>query len=72
MKKRIIFDGNVRQVTEHRMVGRRTLMTDSTHITTNANKNKFVHKFKKEKTKFCIDELEAAVVEDCDAHEKKN
>lgn len=50
----------------------RALMTDSTHIKANANKNKFVHKYKKEKAKFYIDELEAAVIEDREVHEKKN
>jgi transposase len=67
-----IFDEIVRQATERRMVGGRALMTDSTHIKANANKNKFVHKYKKEKAKFYIDELEAAVIEDREAHGKKN
>ncbi|OQR53243.1 hypothetical protein CDB3_31190 [Bacillus sp. CDB3] len=67
-----IFDEIVRQATEHRMVGGRALMTDSTHIKANANKNKFVHKYKKEKAKFYIDELEAAVIEDREVHRKKN
>ncbi|MGK9484422.1 IS1182-like element ISBth7 family transposase [Bacillus tropicus] len=66
-----IFDEIVRQATEHRMVGGRALMTDSTHIKANANKNKFVHKYKKEKAKFYIDELEAAVIEDREVHGKK-
>lgn len=57
---------------KRRMVGGRALMTDSTHIKANANKNKFVHKYKKEKAKFYIDELEAAVIEDREAHGKKN
>ena len=47
-----IFDEIVRQATEHRMVGGRALMTDSTHIKANANKNKFVHKYKKKKQSF--------------------
>ncbi|CAH2464278.1 hypothetical protein IIC_04359 [Bacillus cereus VD021] len=67
-----IFDEIVSQATEHRMVGGRALMTDSTHIKANANKNKFVHKYKKEKPKFYIDELEAAVMEDRELHGKKN
>lgn len=67
-----IFDEIVRQATENRMVGGRALMTDSTHIKANANKNKFVHKYKKEKAKFYIDELEAAVIEDREVHGKKN
>ncbi|SEG71973.1 hypothetical protein SAMN04487919_12016 [Bacillus sp. ok061] len=32
-------------------------MTDSTHIKANANKNKFVHKYKKEKAKFYMGSL---------------
>ncbi len=54
------------------MVGGRALMTDSTHIKANANKNKFVYKYKKEKGNFYIGELEAAVIEDREVHEKKN
>lgn len=46
-------------------------MTDPTHIKTNANKNKFIHKYKK-KPKFYIDELEVAVIEDCEVNEKKD
>lgn len=53
------------------MAGRRALMTDSTHIKANANKNKFVHKYKKEKEKFYIDELEAAVIKDREVHKKR-
>ncbi|OTX35222.1 hypothetical protein BK720_08010 [Bacillus thuringiensis serovar brasilensis] len=66
------FDEIVRQATEHKVVGGRALMTDSTHIKANANKNKFVHKYKKEKAKFYIDELEVAVIEDREIHGKKN
>ncbi len=47
-----IFDEIVRQATEHRMVGGRALMTDSTHIKANANENKFVHKYKKKRKSF--------------------
>lgn len=54
------------------MVGGRMVMTDFTHIKANSNKNKFVHKYKKEKAKFYIDELEAMVIEDREVHEKKN
>ena len=54
------------------MVGGHALMTDSTHIKANANKNKFVHKYKKEKAKFYIDELEAAVMEDREGYHQYN
>lgn len=47
-------------------------MTNSTHIKANTNKNKFVHKYKKEKVKFNIEELEAAAIEDREVHGKKN
>lgn len=60
------------QATGHGMVGERALITDSTHIKANANKNNFVHKYKKEKPKLYIDELEAAVINDREVHEKKN
>lgn len=45
-------------------------MIDSTHIKANANKNKIVHKYKK-KPKFYIGELEGAVIEDREVHEKR-
>ena len=66
-----IFDEIVRQATEHRMVGGRALMTDSTHIKANANKNKFIHKVKQEKLKSYMEELEAAVTQDREDHGKK-
>lgn len=66
-----IFDGIVRQATEHRMVGGCALMTDLTHIKANANKNKFIHKIKQEKPKSYVGELEAAVRQDCEDHGKK-
>ncbi|AOM14724.1 hypothetical protein BTI247_63950 (plasmid) [Bacillus thuringiensis Bt18247] len=37
-----IFDEIVHQAMEHRMVGGRALLTDSTHIKANANKNKLI------------------------------
>ncbi len=54
------------------MVGGRALMTDSTHVKANANKNKFVHKVKKERPKLYMEELEAAVIKDREKHGKKN
>lgn len=54
------------------MVGGCALMKDSKHIKANANKNKFLHKYKKEQPKFYMDELEAAVIEDLKLHGKKN
>ncbi|WP_369901461.1 IS1182 family transposase [Bacillus manliponensis] len=66
-----IFDEIVRQAMEHRMVGGRTLVTDSTHIKANANKNKFVRKVKQARPKAYMEELEAAVTEDREEHGKK-
>lgn len=66
-----IFDEIVRQATEYRMVGGRALMTDSTHIKANANKNKFIHKVKQGKPKSYMEELEAAVTQDREDHGKK-
>lgn len=57
-----IFDKIVRVSDGEPDSGGRALMTDSTHIKADANKNKFVHKYKKEKAKFYIDELETAVI----------
>ena len=67
-----IFDEIVRQASEHRMVGGRALMSDSTHIKANANKNKFVRKVKEEHPKAYLEELEVAVNEDRVAHGKEN
>ncbi len=66
-----IFDEIVKQATGHRMVSGRILMTDSTHVKANANKNKFIRKVKEERPKVYIEELEEAVQEDRIEHEKK-
>ncbi|WP_407675760.1 IS1182 family transposase [Peribacillus saganii] len=69
-----IFDEIVRQAQHHNMVGGRILMTDSTHIKANANKNKFVRKIKvaKPKAKGYLDQLEKEVNEDRFIHGKKS
>ncbi|WP_144594463.1 transposase, partial [Priestia flexa] len=59
-----IFDEIVRQAIEHRMVGGRALMTDSTHIKANANKHKYEKQPKKSRRQAYMEELEAAVNED--------
>lgn len=66
-----IFDEIVNQAMGYGMVGERALITDSTHIKATANKNNFVHKYKKEKPKLYIDELEAAVIKDREVHKKR-
>lgn len=67
-----IFDEILRQAIGHNMVSGRILMSDSTHIKANANKNKFIRKTKTDKPKVYIEELEAAVQEDREEHGKKN
>jgi hypothetical protein len=54
------------------MVDGRILMTDSTHVKANANKNKFSRVVKTRKAKEYMEELEAAVQEDRIQHGKKN
>lgn len=66
-----IFDEIVRQAINHRMVDGRILMTDSTHIKANANKNKFIRESKPKKVKAYMEELEEAVQEDRVQHGKK-
>ena len=67
-----IFDEIVQQASAHGMVGGRALISDSTHIKANANKNKFVRKAKEEHPKAYLEELEAASKEDRVEHVKKN
>lgn len=69
-----IFDEIVRQAQEHRMVEGRILMTDSTHIKANANKNNYIRKLKidKPKAKEYLEQLEKEVNEDRISHGKKN
>ncbi|WP_425439665.1 transposase [Planococcus faecalis] len=66
-----IFDETVRQAKAHGMVSGRVLLSDSTHIKANANKNKFIRKAKAEKVVSYLGELEEAVVADREAHGKK-
>lgn len=58
------------QATKHSMVESRALMTNSTHFKENTNSKKFVLKYIKEKEKFYIDELEAVVIKNREAHGK--
>lgn len=66
-----IFDEVIRQAQEHRLIDGRVLLTDSTHIKANANKNKYVKKVKKEKVVAYLNELEEEVQKDREAHGKK-
>lgn len=66
-----IFDETVRQAQAHGMVNGRLLLSDSTHIKANANKNKFIRQAKPEKAVSYLGELEQAVEADREAHGKK-
>jgi transposase len=64
---REIFERTVEMAQEDRMVGGRVLLTDSTHIKANANKNRFMRQAKPVKAAAYLEELEAEV-----ADERKN
>ncbi|MED1796561.1 IS1182 family transposase [Brevibacillus nitrificans] len=56
-----IFDEIVLQAMGHRMIGGRMLISDSTHVKANANKNKYTKEQVMQNTKSYIDELNEAV-----------
>ena len=66
-----IFDETVRQAQARGLVSGRVLLSDSTHVKANANKNKFIRKAKSKKVSSYLSELEQAVQEDREAHGKK-
>lgn len=66
-----IFDEVVRLAIDHHMVGGRVLITDSTHIQANANKNRYAMHVVTETPQEYLGELEAAVNEDRESHGKK-
>jgi transposase len=66
-----IFDEVVLQAIQHRMVGGRVLVSDSTHIKANANKNKYTKEQVKQNTKEYITELNGAVEADRKQNGKK-
>jgi len=66
-----VFDEVVRVAINHRMVGGRVLITDSTHIRANANNNRYTMQVVTETTQEYLSELEAAVNEDREAQGKK-
>lgn len=67
-----IFDETVRQAKAHGMINGRVLLSDSTHVKANANKNKFIRKAKAEKVVNYLEELEEAVEADRESHGKKH
>lgn len=66
-----IFDEVVRLAIDHRMVAGRVLITDSTHIQANANKNKYTMQVVTETPQEYLMELEQSVNEKREAHGKK-
>jgi transposase len=66
-----IFDEIVLQAIQHRMVGGRVLITDSTHVKANANKNKYTKEQVLQNTKDYINELNSAVEADRKQNGKK-
>ncbi|WP_052087777.1 IS1182 family transposase [Paenibacillus wynnii] len=66
-----IFDEVVRLAISHRMIAGRLLITDSTHIEANANKNRYTQQMTSESPHAYLQELETAVHESRRAHGKK-
>lgn len=66
-----IFDEIVLQAMGHRMIGGRMLISDSTHVKANANKNKYTKEQVMQNTKNYIDELNEAVEIDRKTNGKK-
>lgn len=66
-----IFDEIVMQGIQHRMVGGRVLVTDSTHIKANANKHKYTKEQVLQNTRDYVEELDAAVEVDRKTNGKK-
>lgn len=66
-----IFDQIVLLAMNHRMVGGRVLMTDSTHLKANANKKKFTKEMVEVSTRAYEEELNQAITEDRKANGKK-
>lgn len=67
-----IFDEIVRLAIQHRMVGGRVLISDSTHLKANANKRKFKKQVIEKTSRAYLKDLEAAINEDREAHGKKD
>lgn len=66
-----IFDEIVLQAVQRKLVGGRSLYTDSTHLKASANKNRLTTEEVEETTRAYLDELEEAVNEDREQHGKK-
>lgn len=68
---RQMFDDVVEQAFSKGYIEGKTLYTDSTHLKANANKNKFNREAVSQSTKSYLDELDKAVSEDREKHNKK-
>ncbi len=66
-----LFDEIVLQAMNHKMVGGRVLLTDSTHLKANANNHKFTREEVAIETREYIDDLNKAIEEDRINHGKK-
>lgn len=66
-----IFDEIVLQALQHRMVGGRVLISDSTHLKANANKHKFTREEVLKNTKDYVEELNGAVEQERKERGKK-
>lgn len=67
-----IFDEVVRLAISHHMIAGRLLITDSTHIEANANKNRYAQQVTSESPHAYLQELETAVNESRRAHGKSH
>ncbi|MNC12218.1 Transposase DDE domain protein [compost metagenome] len=66
-----IFDEVVRLAMSHHMIAGRLLITDSTHMQANANKNRYTMQFTEETPLAYLEELEQAVHDSRTTHGKK-
>ncbi|PNT95515.1 IS5/IS1182 family transposase [Clostridium thermosuccinogenes] len=66
-----IFDNIVLQAMEHKLISGKVLYTDSTHLKANANKRKFIEQQVERSVKEYVEELDKAVDEDREKHEKR-
>ena len=67
-----IFDEIVRLAIQHRMVGGRVLISDSTHLKANANKRKFKKHAVEKTSRAYLSDLEKAINDDREKHGKKD
>ena len=66
-----IFDNIVWQAIGKGLVDGKVLYSDSTHLKANANKNKYMKAYVTQSAKGYMDDLDKAIEEDREAHEKK-